>query len=103
MQRQELDSVILVDPYQLRIFYDYDLNPQQKQFVLCGLAHLQHQNAVSLPAACNNHCAIRAVTSQTGFSAQLSAPWLQVLQMCYLQSFTEHICTRQGFKFMTGE
>lgn len=48
--------MILVGLYQLRIFYDYDLNPQQKQFVLCRLAHLQHQSAVSLPAACNNHC-----------------------------------------------
>lgn len=49
--------MILVSPYQSRIFYDYDSNLQQKQFVLCALAHLQHQNVISLPAACDNHCA----------------------------------------------
>lgn len=47
--------MIHVGPYQLRIFYYNDLNLQQKQFVLCGLAHLQHQNAISLPAAYDNH------------------------------------------------
>lgn len=49
--------MILMGSHQLRMFYNYDLNLWQKQFVLCGLAHLQYQNAVSLPAAYDNHSA----------------------------------------------
>lgn len=93
--------MILVSPYQLRIFYDYNLNLQQKQFVLCGLAHLQHQNAISLPAVKDNHC---ADNQSSNIPNWIPCAFISTLAVsCYLQSFTEEISTSQGFKSMMGE
>lgn len=93
--------MIPVGPYQLGVFLDYNLHLQQKQFVLCGLAHLQHQNAISFPAANDKHCADNQSCNIPNWIPCTIISALAV--SCYLQSFTEEICTSQGFKSMMEE